>query len=84
MFKKNDTLELKIEDLSVNGEGIGHADGVTFFVKDALIGDVIRAKVTKMKKSYGYARLIEILTPSPDRVEPVCPYARPCGGCQLL
>ena len=83
MFQKNDEFELKIEDLSVNGEGIGHADGVPFFVKDALIGDVIRAKVTKMKKSYGYARLIEILTPSPDRVEPICPHARPCGGCQL-
>ena len=83
MFQKNDEFELKIEDLSVNGEGIGHANGVTFFIKDALIGDVIRAKVTKLKKSYGYARLVEILTPSPDRVAPVCPHARPCGGCQM-
>ena len=69
--------------MGVDGEGIGHVDGCTLFVKDALIGDVITAKVMKMKKNYGYARLMEILTPSPDRVEPKCAYHKQCGGCQI-
>ncbi len=82
-MKKDDLVTLTIEDLGVDGEGIGHAEGCTLFVKDALIGDVIRAKVMKMKKNYGYARMMEILTPSPDRCEPKCPYHRQCGGCQI-
>ena len=56
---------------------------MTFFVKDAVIGDVVRAKVMKLKKTYGYARLMELLEASPDRVEPKCPYYRQCGGCQI-
>ncbi len=82
-LKKNDEFLLKIEDMSVNGEGIGRHEGMTFFVKDAVIGDLVRVGVTKLKKTYGYARLIEIVEPSPDRVEPLCPCCRQCGGCQL-
>ncbi len=82
-MKKNDEFTLKIEDMSVNGEGVGRHEGMTFFVKDALIGDMARVGVTKLKKTYGYARLIEIVEPSPDRVEPVCPFSRQCGGCQI-
>ncbi len=82
-MKKNDEFVLKIEDMSVNGEGIGRYEGMTFFVKDAVIGDLARVGVTKLKKSYGYARLIEIVDPSPDRVAPVCAFSRQCGGCQL-
>lgn len=82
-MQKNDELILKIEDMGVDGAGIGKADGMTFFVKDAVIGDVVRAKVMKLKKTYGYARLMELLEASPDRVEPKCPYYRQCGGCQI-
>ena len=82
-MKKDDFVTLTIEDMGVDGEGIGHVDGCTLFVKDALIGDVITAKVMKMKKNYGYARLMEILTPSPDRVVPKCAYHKQCGGCQI-
>ncbi|MGN0335694.1 MAG: 23S rRNA (uracil(1939)-C(5))-methyltransferase RlmD [Lachnospiraceae bacterium] len=82
-MKKDDLVTLTIEDMGVDGEGIGHADGCTLFVKDALIGDVILAKIMKMKKNYGYARMMEIITPSPDRTEPKCPYHRQCGGCQI-
>ena len=82
-MQKNDELILKIEDMGVDGAGIGKADGMTFFVKDAVIGDVVRAKVMKLKKTYGYARLMELLEASPDRVEPNCPYYRQCGGCQI-
>lgn len=83
MITKNDELILKIEDMGVDGEGIGKADGMTFFVKDALIGDRVRVKVMKMKKTYGYARLMEVLEPSSDRVEPRCAFHRQCGGCQI-
>ena len=99
-MKKNDIIELAIEDLSVDGAGIGKYAGtgvpepgqykeaageraMVFFVKDALIGDRIRAKVMKLKKNYGFARLLEVLEPSPDRVEPPCGLHRKCGGCQL-
>ena len=82
-MKKNDIFDLEITDMGVDGEGIGHYDGMTFFVKDALIGDVIRARATKLKKNYGYARVEEIVTPSPFRVEPECPHHRRCGGCQI-
>lgn len=82
-MKKNDIFELEITDMGVDGEGIGHYDGMTFFVKDALIGDVIRARAVKLKKNYGYARVEEILTPSADRVTPRCSLHRRCGGCQI-
>ena len=82
-MRKNDEIQLTIEDMGVSGEGIGKAEGMTFFVKDALIGDHIRAGITKLKKNYGYARLLEILTPSPWRVQPRCPIHRQCGGCQI-
>ena len=82
-LKKNDLVTLSITDLGSNGEGIGKVDGFPLFVKDALIGDTIQAKIIKMKKSYGYGRLMEILTPSPYRAEARCPQARACGGCQI-
>lgn len=82
-FKKNEEITLNIDDVGNNGEGIGHLRGYTFFVKGALPGEKIKARVMKQKKSYGYARLSEILTPSPNRVKPVCPAAGVCGGCTL-
>ena len=60
-MKKNDLFSLKITDMGVDGEGIGKYDGMTFFVKDALIGDEIRARATKLKKHYGYARVVDTL-----------------------
>ena len=82
-YRKNDIVTLEIVDCGTDGEGIGKADGFTVFVKDAVIGDTVTAKIMKAKKNYGYGRLMEILKPSPYRVEPVCPSARQCGGCQL-
>ena len=69
--------------MSDTGEGIGKTDGFTWFVKDAVIGDVVEARVMKTKKSYGFARLMQVLEPSACRVTPRCPSARQCGGCQL-
>ena len=84
MMQKNEIVKVKIEDIGVGGEGIGKVDGYTLFIKDAIIGDVVEAKVMKAKKNYGYARLMKVLTPSKDRIEEaVCPMAKKCGGCQI-
>lgn len=82
-MKKNQEFTVTIEDMGVNGEGIGRAQGYTLFIKDAIPGDVVRGIVTKAEKNYGYGRVTEIVTSSPNRVEPVCPVARSCGGCQI-
>lgn len=82
-YQKNDVVQITIEDIGNDGEGIGKADGYTLFVKDAVIGDVARARITKCKKNYGYARVEKVVVPSPFRVEPRCPFHRQCGGCQI-
>ncbi len=82
-MEKNEEYIVKIEDITHEGEGVGKVAGYALFIKDTVIGDEVRVKVMKTKKTYGYARLMEIITPSPDRVEPVCPIARQCGGCTL-
>ena len=82
-MQKNDTAVVKITDIGTNGEGIGKVDGYTLFIKDAVIGDTVEAKVMKAKKNYGYARLMKIIEPSKYRVKPLCAYARKCGGCQI-
>ena len=82
-MKKNDIVDVIIEDMSDEGLGIGHASGMALFVKDAVVGDTVRAKVVKEKKTYAFARTEEVLCPSQDRVTPVCPVARSCGGCQI-
>ena len=82
-MEKNQEFIVTIEDMNEDGAGVGKVDGYIWFVKDAVIGDVVRAKAMKMKKSYGFARLMEVLEPSASRVVPSCPVARQCGGCQL-
>ena len=82
-YQKNDLVTVEITDIGNDGEGIGRCDGYTLFVKDAVIGDHVQAKITKPKKNYAYARLEKVLTPSPFRVEAPCPIHRQCGGCQI-
>lgn len=82
-MEKNKKIIVSIEDIGVNGEGIGKVDGYTLFVKDAIIGDTVEAVVTKVKKNYGYAKMLNIITPSLQRVNKWCPVARQCGGCQI-
>ena len=82
-YTKDELLEIKITDMGNDGEGIGKVDGYTLFVKDAVIGDTVLVKIMKAKKNYAYAHLEKVIWPSPFRVEPKCPYARPCGGCTL-
>ena len=83
LYRKNEIVRVAIEDMTGDGEGIGHVDGYTLFVKEAVIGDEIRARITKAKKNYGYARIEEVLVSSAARVPARCPKARSCGGCRL-
>ena len=82
-YKKNDIIVVSVEDMGADGEGIGKINGFPFFIKDALIGDTVEARVTKVKKNYAYARLEKVMTPSSFRTEPVCAFHRQCGGCQI-
>ncbi|MCR5556384.1 MAG: 23S rRNA (uracil(1939)-C(5))-methyltransferase RlmD [Butyrivibrio sp.] len=82
VFVKDAVFEVTITDIGNDGEGIGKIDGYTLFIKDAVIGDRVKAKIMKAKKNYAYAHLEKIIEPSGYRVEPACPVARQCGGCQ--
>ena len=82
-MQKNQLVTVEIEDMGAGGEGIGKVNGCALFIKDALIGDVVEARIMKMKKNYGYAKLLNILTPSMARQNARCPEARRCGGCQI-
>ena len=83
VYRKNDHVTVTIEDIGSEGEGIGRVEGFTLFVKDAVVGDTVEAKIVKSKKNYAYARMEKILKASPFRVEPLCPFHRQCGGCQI-
>ena len=83
-YRKGQEIKVRIIDIGMRGEGIGKLeDGYTVFIKDAVVGDYVRASIMKANKSYAYAHLDQILQASPHRVEPLCPVARQCGGCQL-
>ncbi len=82
-IQKNRIITVTIQDIGVEGEGIGKVDGFTLFVKDAVPEDVVEARIVKVKRNYAYARMEKVVTPSPFRVEAKCAYHRQCGGCQL-
>ena len=83
LHKKNEIVRIEITDISTEGMGVGKSDGYTLFVKDAIPGDIIDARIVKVKKNYGYGRVEKIIEPSPARISPRCTFARQCGGCQL-
>ena len=82
-YKKNDLVILEITDLTEEGQGVGKCDGLVFFVKGTVMGDLVEAKILKVKKNYAYAKVEKLLEASPYRVTPFCPVAGKCGGCQL-
>jgi len=83
LIKKNDVVTIDIEDIGSDGEGIGRYQGFALFVRGAVTGDVAEVLVLKVKKSYGYGKVLNIIKRSPHRVEPRCNIADRCGGCQL-
>ncbi|WP_458125314.1 23S rRNA (uracil(1939)-C(5))-methyltransferase RlmD [Paenibacillus sp. Z3-2] len=80
---KNEETVIDIIGMNHDGEGVGRANGYTLFVQGALPGETVRVRVMKTKKQYGYAKLLEIVKESPDRVSAPCPIYDQCGGCQI-
>lgn len=80
-MRKNETLRLRIEDMNNLGYGIGHADGLTVFVRGGVVGEEVTAKIIKVTKSYLVALCETVHSPSPNRCEPDCPSYPACGGC---
>ena len=77
-----DRLEVKIVDIAFGGEGVGKLDGFVIFVPFVITGEVALVEITECKKDFARAKLLQILNPSPDRVDPRCQYFGECGGCQ--
>ena len=82
-LQKNDLITLEITDLTEEGQGVGKKDGLVFFVKDSVMGDLVEARILKAKKNYAYAKVEKLLEASPYRITPLCSVAGKCGGCQL-
>lgn len=80
-MEKGNIVEIRIDDMSHEGKGVGKYDGLAVFADGAVIGDTVKAEITKVKKNYAFARTQEIIEKSPDRIEPVCRFAGECGGC---
>ena len=81
--RRGDSLELVIDDLAFGGDGVGRVNGYVVFVRGAVPGDRVRVKLVDARSRFGRAVIESIEAPSPDRVEPPCPYFGRCGGCRL-
>ncbi|MFD3156726.1 23S rRNA (uracil(1939)-C(5))-methyltransferase RlmD [Haloimpatiens sp. FM7330] len=82
-IKKDTEHVVEITGLGFEGEGVAKIDNYTIFVQGALLGETVRIQVLKVRKNFGFGKLIEIINPSPDRVEPICNVYNKCGGCRL-
>ncbi len=82
MLKKDEIVELAIDSVAFEGKSVGRIDGFVVFVEGGVPGDVVRAKIYRKKKDFAEARLAEIISPSPHRVEAQCRYFGVCGGCR--
>ena len=82
-LKKNDIIEIDIDDLGYDGEGIAHLGSFAVFIRYALPKERVRALVIAVKSTFAVAKLQTVLTPSSERVEPFCPVYYKCGGCSL-
>lgn len=80
-MKKNDIIELKINDITLEGSGVGRHEGLAVFVPDAVTGDVLKVKILKVKSKLAYGKIEEIIEPSCFRKISDCAVAQKCGGC---
>jgi len=81
-FKTGDRLTLTIQDVAFGGEGVGRAEDFVVFVPFVLVGETVEAEITEVKKHFARARLLRVIQPAPERIEPACRYFGHCGGCQ--
>lgn len=82
--EKNKEYILTVESVTSEGSGVAHLEGYTIFVPQTAAGDIVRALIVKVKSRYGYGKMLELLTPSPDRQTPPCNAYQHCGGCQIM
>ena len=80
--RPGDTVDLDVTTLAYGGQGVARLDEFVVFVRGAVPGDRVRARITKRKRSYAEARALETLSPSPRRVAPRCRHSQECGGCE--
>ncbi len=80
---KGEELELRVDSLAYGGSGVARVDGFVVFVRHALPGDTVRARVTKVKRGFAEAVAEEVLAPGPGRVDAPCPHFGACGGCRF-
>ncbi|MDB9823337.1 23S rRNA (uracil(1939)-C(5))-methyltransferase RlmD [Deltaproteobacteria bacterium] len=83
IIRKADIVELWVDKMAYGGHGVARLDGFVIFVKGAVPGDRVTARIVKKKKDYADANLVEIIDPSSDRVQAPCPYSGLCGGCSF-
>ncbi len=81
--EKNKEYILQIESNGHQGEGVGKIDNFTVFIDGALKGEVVKIKLIKVNKNYGIGKLLEIISPSDERENPICSIYKRCGGCNL-
>src|SRR3954469_2993438 len=81
--RKDQELDLRIESLAYGGNGVARLNGFVVFVRRGLPGDVVRARVTKVKRNHAEALAVDVVTPSPLRVEAPCQHYPACGGCRF-
>ena len=81
--KPGEQMELRVETLASSGDGLCRHEGYTLFVPAGLPGDTVRGEIVKTTPRFGVARVLEIVQPSPDRVEAPCAVFPDCGGCKL-
>lgn len=84
MFKKNDEIIGSISGYASGGEGVLHHEGFPVFVQGAIMGEEVKVKILKCLKNYAFGKICEIITPSIERISPICPVSKRCGGCSLM
>lgn len=83
MFEIGQIYEVVIDKMTFGGEGIARIGKFVVFVPESMPGDKLKVKITEVKKNYGRGEIVEIITPSPNRIEPPCKYYAKCGGCSF-
>jgi tRNA/tmRNA/rRNA uracil-C5-methylase (TrmA/RlmC/RlmD family) len=81
-LKLTDKISLTIHDLAFGGEGVGRLDDFVVFVPFVIVGETVEVEITEVKKNFARAKLLRVVTPSPERVAPECRFFTQCGGCQ--
>mgnify|MGYP002514225206 CR=1 FL=1 len=84
MLLKNAIIELEITDMDYEGLGISHYENYTIFVRNALVGEVVRARIEKVSKTIAFAKAVNHIKKSPNRITPECGYYDKCGGCNMM